>query len=187
MEPGSKSTKWHWLRAVLIGRNPRFTLVRIVVLVLLVYLARAYVILPIKVDGPSMMPNFQDNGVNFVNRLAYRDSGPKRGDVVAIRLAGPHIMYMKRVIGLPGETIAFHRGRVEINGKELDEPYMNFEKFPSDWEMAPGVLGPDEYYCAGDNRTMPRRGHSEGVAARNHIVGKVMLCKNLFASSSPRS
>ena len=55
-----------------------------------------------------MLPTYRDHGVNFVNRLAYVFHEPRRGDVVAIRtLAGEHVMYMKRIVGLPGETVTF--------------------------------------------------------------------------------
>jgi signal peptidase I len=187
METNSERTYLpRWLRVVLVGRNPKITLLRIVVLVTIVFLTRAYVLLPIWVKGPSMLPTFQENGINFIYRLAYARSEPKRGDVIAIRLAGPSVMYLKRIVALPGETIAFHRGRLMINGKELDEPYMDFNNYPCDWEMPPETVGPDEYYVVGDNRTMPQAGHVQGRSDRSRIVGRVVLCKNLFASSSPR-
>jgi signal peptidase I len=180
---GKASQSPGWLRKVVIGRNPRLTLMRIVILVALVFLGREFVLLPIKVRGPSMLPTYSDGGINFVNRLAYLRSLPKRGDVVAIRTSGPSIMFMKRVIGLPGETVAFHEGKVLINGRVLDEPYLNVESV-CDWEQAPIRLGPDEFFVVGDNRTMPQINHSYGVASRDRIVGKIFLCKNLFASSS---
>ena len=77
-----------------------------------------FVLLPIRVEGGSMLPTYQDRSVNFVNRLAYLFHEPRRGDVVAIGLlAGEHVMYMKRVVGLPGETVAFHKGHLYINGQ----------------------------------------------------------------------
>ena len=173
-----------WLRRVLIGRNPKRTLARIVVLVVLVLLARQYVIKPIRVIGPSMLPTYQDRGINFVNRLAYLRSAPKRGDVVAIRITGESIMYMKRIIGLPGETVAFHEGRVYINNVLLNEPYIDFVKFPCNWEHEPVTLDEDQYYVVGDNRTMLEDDHVHGIARRIKIVGKILLCKNYFASSS---
>ena len=126
-----------------------------------------------------MLPTYQERGIKFVNRLAYLRSEPQRGDVVGVQLAGPSIMYMKRIVGLPGETVAFHNGRVVINGVMLDEPYL---KLPSDWEAPPETLTPDEYYVVGDNRSMPKELHEEGRAERWRIVGKVLLCKNLFVS-----
>jgi signal peptidase I len=173
-----------WVRVVLIGRSPKWTLIRIVVLVAIVLIVRSYVLIPIQVIGPSMLPHFQDHGVNFVNRLAYRKSQPARGDVVAIRMAGTSIMYMKRIVALPGETIEFRNGRILINGKVLDESYMDFTRYPCDWDIPPESLGPDRYYVVGDNRTMPEYLHVKGETSRDRIVGRILLCKNLFASSS---
>src|SRR6267142_1899783 len=87
-----------WLRVVAIGRNPKFTFVRIVILVVGCFLISHYVLLPIRVEGVSMLPTYRGNRVNFVNRLAYFRSEPQRGDVVGIRLAGPSVMYLKRII-----------------------------------------------------------------------------------------
>lgn len=183
MEAGvNRSRLPAWLRAIVIGRNPKRTFVRIVVLVTVVFLGRAYVLMPIRVKGPSMLPAYQEGGINFVNRLAYLWSEPKRGDVVAIRLAGTSIMYMKRIIALPGETIQFHDGHAYINGELLQEPYVS----DCDWEGPPKKLDSGWYYVAGDNRCMPEALHEEGKTSRDRIVGKILLCKNLFASSSPR-
>jgi signal peptidase I len=173
-----------WVRRALIGRRPKRTLARIAVLVALVFLVRQYVIAPIRVIGSSMLPTYQDRGVNFVNRLAYLRSEPKRGDVVAIRTSGESIMFMKRIIGLPGETVAFHNGRVFVNHAPLKESYIDFVKFPCDWEVPQLTLERDQYYVVGDNRTMPEWQHEFGTPHRVRIVGKVLLCKNLFASSS---
>jgi signal peptidase I len=133
-----------------------------------------------------MLPTFQDHGVNFINRLAYSRSEPQRGDVVGIRLAGTSVMLLKRIVGLPGEAVAFHRGRLFINGTELNEPYMDFENYPCDWEMLPKTNGPSEFYFVGDNRTMAQANHYEGQADRERIIGRIVLCKNWFASSPSR-
>ena len=189
MEEDAKSFRLPgWLRAALIGRNPKRTVVRIVVLVVTCFVVFSFVLLPIRVKGPSMLPTYQDGGVNFVNRLAYLRSGPKRGDVVAIRLSNsstlyPSVMFMKRIIGLPGETVQFHEGHVLINGKNLEEPYL---KRPCDWEGPPKPVAFGHYYVVGDNRSMPEDSHEEGRTTRDRIVGKIFLCKNLFASFSPR-
>ena len=162
-----------WLLRVLIGRNPRRTLVRIVVLVAVSFVVFKFVLVPVRVDGGSMLPTYKENGVNFINRLAYLFHEPRRGDVVAIGLqAGEHVMYMKRIVGLPGESVAFRNGRLFINDKPLDEPYV---KLPCYWEHEPEQVGPDQYYVVGDNRDMPWADHTHGRADRNHIVGKVVL------------
>lgn len=183
MESKVNNSRWAAIaRTVVIGRNPRFTFARIVVLVLAVVVTREFVLLPVRIKGPSMLPTYAENGVNFVNRLAYVSHEPQRGDVVTIRYSGTSVMLMKRVIGLPGETIAFHAGRVSINGIPLDEPYI---KYPTDWEIPPVTLAAEKYFVVGDNRSMPQNLHTFGETERQRIVGKILLCKNLFASSPP--
>jgi len=162
-----------WVQTVLIGRNPKRTAVRIVILVAMCLLVfNRFVLVPIRVEGWSMMPTYHDHRINFVNRVVYHFHKPQRGDVVAIRTSGISIMYMKRVIGLPGETVAFQGGRALIDGEILNEPYI---KCRCDWELPPRHLGPDEYFLVGDNRSMPASDHTMGVASMARIVGKVLL------------
>jgi len=168
--PVSQSSSW--LRRVIVGRNPKRTLARTALWVLLCVVVSNFVLVPIKVKGISMMPTYQPNRVNFVNRLAYLFHPPRRGDVVAIKLAGPHVMYLKRVVGLPGETVTFHGGRLFINGEPLDEPYVGYR---CDWEHEPIEVGPDEYYVVGDNRSMDFYDHEQGKSSRERILGKTLL------------
>lgn len=166
--------KFSWLRTIVIGRNPRLTAVRLLVAVVVILLLRAYVLLPIEVDGPSMLPNYREHSINLVNRLAYLNREPQRGDVVAIRFSGTSIMLMKRVVGLPGETVEFVNGKLVINGRPVDEPYV---KNDCTWDFRPShwQLDDDEYYVVGDNRAMHYEDHKQGSAKRERIVGKVML------------
>ena len=119
-----------------------------------------------------MLPTYKERGVNFVNRAVYLFHKPRRGDVVGIRLAGPSVMYLKRIVGMPGETVAFHEGHVLINGKILTEPYV---KFQCDWDREPVTLEADQYFVVGDNRSMPIEDHAMGEPHRNRIVGKILL------------
>ncbi len=160
-----------WQRLV-IGRNPKHTLIRATILLVTCIIVFKFILLPIRVEGPSMLPTYKDRGVNFVNRLAYAFHEPQRGDVVAIRTSGYHNMFMKRIIGMPGETVEFHEGHAIINGQVLDEPYVKTRCF---WEAEPRTLGPFEFYCVGDNRSMPKSDHYEGKTERVRIVGKVLL------------
>ena len=166
-----------WVRVVLIGRNWKLTLARLIVLVVTCFIVFRFILLPVRVEGISMLPTCQNGSVIFVNRLAYTRHGPKRGDVVGIRLSDPSVMwpslmYLKRVIGLPGESVTFMNGEVFINGHALHEPY---EKFNCDWDLPPVKLGPTEYFVVGDNRTMPPQFHVFGKVKRDHIVGKAVL------------
>jgi signal peptidase I len=161
-----------WLQRAIIGRNPKRTLLRTVIWAVAVILVARFVLLPIKVEGISMMPTYRAGKVNFVNCLAYRFHPPQRGDVVAIKLAGRHVMYLKRIVGLPGETITFHDGRILINGEVLNEPYI---VFPCNWEHEPEQIGPNEYYVVGDNRSMDFYGHEQGICTADRIVGRIVL------------
>jgi signal peptidase I len=172
-DAGLKQPRWpRWVRIAVIGHNPKVTLMRVAVLIVTCFIVVKFILLPIRVEGISMLPTYKDRSVNFVNQLAYLWHEPRRGDVVSIALAGPHVMYLKRIIGLPGETVAFENGRVLINGEVLDEAY---EKTPCDWNRPPVKLGPDEYFVVGDNRTMPQEFHQFGETPRYRIVGKLLL------------
>jgi signal peptidase I len=166
------SQKPGWLRIVLIGRRPKTTLVRIIVLIVVCFVTFKFILLPIRVEGISMLPTYRDRQVNCVNRLSYWHHEPRRGDVVSVRLAGTRAMLMKRIIGLPGESVSFHGGHAYVNGRLLDEPYV---KYSSDWETGPILCGPDQYYVVGDNRSMPFELHTQGRATRDRIVGKLLL------------
>jgi signal peptidase I len=166
-----------WLQVILIGRRPRATLARILVLSTVCFVTFRFVLIPIRVSGISMEPTYHDRRVDCVNRLAYVFHEPQRGDVISIRFsqpqswANPSEMLMKRIIALPGETIAFHDGHAYINGQPLEEPYL---KNPCEWEHGPILCGPTQYYVVGDNRSMPFGDHKQGRVERDHIVGKVL-------------
>ena len=140
---------------------------------LVVFLLFDFIFLPVRITGPSMQPTYENGQINFINCLAYLRSEPQRGDVVGIRFSGNHAMYVKRIVGLPGETLQFSHGRVLINGKELDEPYLKLAD--KHWQSPPKLLGPEEFYVVGDNRSMPIQDHTKGAAERNRIIGKILL------------
>ncbi len=172
METDQTVRKPGWLQIILIGRNPKRTLLRALVLATVCAVGFRLFLLPIRVEGISMLPTYRDKGFNLVNRLAYVTHPPRRGDVVSVRTAGISIMYLKRVVGLPGETIEFQDGHLVVDGHPVFEPWL---ALPCDWTLAPRKLGPDEFYVVGDNRSMPALLHKQGVATRQRIVGKVVL------------
>ena len=158
-------------RRLIIGRNPRVTLIRAGILAGLCLILFGFILKPLRVDGMSMWPSYRSGNINLLNRVAYRLSPPRRGDVVCIRTTGLHHLYMKRVVGLPGERVAILRGRVYINGEPLDEPYV-VER--ADWNLPEKQLGPNKYIVIGDNRGMDQRWHSWGEVSREKIAGKVL-------------
>lgn len=169
---------------MIFGRNPKVTLLRAAVWVAVCVVVFKILLVHVRVWGISMLPTCPDQSVYWVNRLAYAWHQPQRGDVVAIRfipaddsvsrLEPPHVMLLKRIIGLPGETVAFKDGRVLINGKILDEPYES-DDYPCYWNREPVRVGPDQYYVVGDNRSMPLEDHTHGIYPRSRIVGKARL------------
>ena len=164
-----------WLR-LLIGRRPRRTLLRLAALGALfavVLLVLKFLLLPVRVTGISMAPNYRDGNVNFINKLAYRRHPPARGDVVGLKYLGEQVLLLKRVIGLPGERIGIRQGVIEINGEPLAEPYLALP--PAPWNESEYLLGPDEYYVVGDNRQMPGGAHTHGIAERRLILGKALF------------
>ena len=176
-----------WLQIVLIGRNPKATLVRVAFLIVTCFVVFRFILLHIQVEGISMLPTYPDQSKHYVNRFAYLWHEPQRGDVVGIRfstnapigihqaanwLKPPHTMLLKRIVGLPGETVAFVNDRVVINGEVLEEPY---EKGACDWNLPPKELGPNEYFVVGDNRSMSWADHTFGRALRSQIIGKAIL------------
>jgi signal peptidase I len=170
----------YWLRFIF-GRNPAWTFVRILFVVLVSLFLFKFVLVPIRVTGDSMLPNYRNGQIKFVNRLAFAKIDPQRGEVVAVEFqSGKEILLLKRIIGLPGETFQVQEGEVLINGRKIEEPYAHGKIL----SLAPRrlghpdplgntdpiPLGPDEYMVIGDNRKI-----SEGyIKKRSEIVGKVL-------------
>jgi signal peptidase I len=137
----------HKLRRWVFGSDPRLTLARVVVWAILTIVLFHHLLLPIKIIGSSMSPTYRDGSVNFINRLAYTRTEPKRGEVVAVYCANE--LLLKRIIGLPGEVIRIDDGRIEINGRPLRDEFAS-----SRIASAPITLKlrDDQYFVIGDNR-----------------------------------
>jgi signal peptidase I len=162
----------HGVGRLIFGENPRRTTVRILILAAVSVVTFGWILIPVRAEGISMLPTYRDGSLNLVNRLAFVMQQPQRGDIVAVALAGPHVVYIKRIIGLPGERLAIADGVVRINGTPLDEPYVRNR---SNWTISEVQLGPDEYFLIGDNRGMREEEHDFGRAPRSRIIGKVLF------------
>ncbi len=173
MGKGTSNNAWKWLQAVTVGRKPAWTLVRIAVLLVTTYLLLEYVVILRKIESTSMLPAFREGSIHVILRPAYSPSRrPARGDVVGVRTSGVTILYVKRVIGLPGETLAIRNGQVLIDGQPLDEPWVRLRR--ASWNLAPRKIEPGHYFLIGDNRSMPQDRHEFGAIEENRIVGKVL-------------
>lgn len=155
----------------LIGREPRRTLRRALVLAVVTYLLFGHVLRPVLVRGISMEPTLHDGGLRLANLLRYRNHEPQRGDIVIIRMAGGRSFYLKRVLAMPGETISFRNGHRQLSGRPAPEPYL---ADAGTWDMAPIELGPAQYFVAGDNRSVPIEQHLVGTVARADIRGGLL-------------
>lgn len=159
-------------QVITFGRKPRRTLLRIIALVATCFVVFGWILFPVRITGISMEPTLHDHSIRLVNRLAYRYSNPKRGDIVSIGELGRPGMLMKRIIALPGETYFMRDGQMYINGEALIEPYVVYR---AKWELPPTTLGPDEYLVIGDNRGMAERDHYFGRTERRYIIGKELF------------
>jgi signal peptidase I len=142
--------------------------VRAAVMIALAYVTFGHVLLPVRGAGPSMEPTIVTGELIFINTLTYRWREPRRGDVVAVRMAGPSVMYVKRLLGLPGDRLRLDGGVFSINDVPLAEPYAQTR---DDWHLDLFELGSDEYFVVGDNRTMPIALHEMGKVPRSRLVG----------------
>ncbi|HLH38347.1 MAG TPA: signal peptidase I [Bryobacteraceae bacterium] len=132
---------------------------------------------PVKVEGTSMMPSLIDQERIFINKFIYRfglaDVG--RGDTVVFWFPGdPTKSYIKRVIGVPGDTIEVNDGTVIVNGKPLEEDYV-----PPDYRdhvsMPRRVVPPDQYFVLGDHRVSSNDSRNWGMVPRRYIYGKAVF------------
>ncbi len=127
---------------------------------------------PGQVTGISMQPRIDSDEFVLINALAYRLGSPQRGDIVAFRheRSAPSV-YLKRVIGLPGDRVAITGGVVSVNGAVLDEPYVQFRDERS---FAPVVVPPGDYYVLGDNRANSDDSRFWGFVPAADVIGRVM-------------
>lgn len=148
-------------------------IVETVLLTLVIFLLIRTVVQNFRVDGMSMEPNFHDGQFLLINKLAYKLGEPQRGDVIVFRYPrDPSRDFIKRVIGLPGETVEVVEGEVYINGQRLDD---SAHVLPAAYSSGPVVLGPDELFVMGDNRSNSSDSHSWGPLPLRLVIGKVVL------------
>jgi len=118
----------------------------------------------------SMEPNFYDGECIMVNKMSYRSSGPQRGDVIVFDppFDSPH-PFIKRVIGLPGETVEIKNEKVFIDGISLEEEYI----MAPPYYTIPAIEVPEnEYFVLGDNRNGSNDSHNDWTVRRDDIIGK---------------
>ena len=150
------------------GADQKRTAVRILFLVVVSFITFGYVLLPVRGVGISMEPTMGEGDLVFINKLTYRFREPRRGEIIAVRIADHSVVLVKRIVALPGEHVGFRDGVLRINGEPLEEPYVTHR---SDWDLNDAPLAEREYFVVGDNRAMPMRLHDMGVAGRERLIG----------------
>ncbi|GGE65745.1 signal peptidase I [Priestia taiwanensis] len=165
------SKMWEWIKVAIIA-------------FLTVVLIRTFLWAPILVDGVSMMPTLHNENRVIVDKLSYQFGEPNRFDIIVFR-ATENKNYIKRVIGLPGDHIAYKSDTLYLNGEPCDEPYLaEYKKkqsngsFTSDFtlEHLPGgykVVPEGHLFVLGDNRRFSKDSRTIGVIPMDVVIGGV--------------
>ena len=149
-----------------------FDILETVILAVVLYFGINAVSARVRVDGFSMNPTLQNGEYILVNKLAYKTGKPQRGDIVVFMFPmNLEEDLIKRVIGLPGESVIVKDGVVSINGTPLKEPYINAAPFYNgEWQVPEGQL-----FVLGDNRNDSRDSHQWGLLPIENVIGKAVL------------
>lgn len=124
-----------------------------------------------RIEGSSMEPNLHDGEYVLIDKVSFMLHLPERGDVVVLVRPGERD-YIKRVIGLPGDTVEIRGGQAVVNGVILEEPYITQ---PIRVDLAARQVEPDRYFVMGDNRNNSSDSRSFGTIAAKDIVGRAWL------------
>jgi len=146
--------------------------VETILLALILFLGINAVSARVRVENVSMQPTLQPNEFLLVNRVAYKLGTPKIGDVIVFHAPGADDLdYIKRLIGLPGDTVHIENGIVYVNGQALYETYIaDSPNYSGTWEVPEGQI-----FVLGDNRNNSSDSHLWGFIAEDAVVGKALL------------
>lgn len=138
-----------------------------IVIVVVVILIRTFIITPVRVDGDSMKNTLKNGDI----LLLYKLSSIDRFDIIVLDEEKDNEKIIKRVIGLPGETVAIKKGKIYINDKVIDDEYAYGET--TDYNKV--TLKDDEYFILGDNRLISKDSRYFGPIKDNEIKGKIVF------------
>ena len=144
----------------------------IIIPVVVAMLIHTYLFTFARVDGDSMLDTFHTNNITGVSRLHYRLNEPQRGEVITCHYDETSKLYVKRIIGLPGETLEIIDGTVYIDGEPLQEDYLTRH---DDYNYGPYQIGQDEIFVMGDNRPVSFDCRQLGPIPRDYIYGRVIF------------
>jgi signal peptidase I len=155
----------------------RLLLRDLIVVLMATALMVVFIVQPVKVEGTSMLPRLHDGERIFVNKLVYYGMPRlQRGDIVVFWYPNdPSKSYIKRVVGLPGETVEVREGRVMINGKIIEEPYLDPQLNLSHMNHQPVLVKDHYYFVMGDNRDHSSDSRFWGLVPEKYIYGKALF------------
>ena len=143
---------------------------------------RYFLIQPFYVKGASMEPNFHDHEYLIIDEISYRFNEPQRGDIIVFHYPyDTNEFFIKRIIGLPGETVQIKDGDVYISNQQypdsfkLVEDYLDSDLATHTYNQSPVELITDQYYVLGDNRYVSKDSRSFGPVNEDLIVGRVFF------------
>ena len=139
-----------------------------ILIIVVILLIRTYIVTPIRVNGTSMYPTLKQNEIMILNKIGLK-SGIDRFDIVVVKTDNNRII--KRVIGLPGESVMYEDGKLYINGKYVEDSYSLSET--KDFDNI--FLKEDEYFVLGDNREVSKDSRMIGPVKKEQILGKTRL------------
>ena len=148
-----------------------------IIILIIVLLVKTYLIAPIQVNGSSMMTTLHNNDIMILNKIHYRFNDIKRFDIVVVKYNNKYII--KRVIGLPGESIEYKDNKLYINGKYYKEEFLDNNTKTKDFNLEE-VIGKNEipeghYFVMGDNREDSLDSRIVGTFTKKQIKGKTKL------------
>jgi len=139
--------------------------------ILMYFFSTAYIVSVGIVTDISMQPTLAEGGTYLVNKYIYHFVPPEREDIVVFRRnADGSAEYVKRVVGLPGETVTIRHGQVYIDGRRLDESYAMGSTYP---DFGPRLIGKGAYFVLGDNRQMSEDSRDFGAVPLESVRGKI--------------
>jgi len=162
----------------------------LVVAIVSVLLIKTFLIQPFLVNGDSMEPNFSNGNYLLVDEISYRLREPERGEVIVFRYPeNRSVFYIKRIIGLPGETIEIKGGQVKIYNNDFPEGFTASEDYLTDVTRTSGdlkvTLAEGDYFVMGDNRVYSFDSRKWGSLPEADIIGLVRF--NLWPLNEARA
>jgi signal peptidase I len=161
--------------------------------IVIAFTLQAFVVKPYRIPSESMVPTLLIRDRVLANRFIYHLREPQRGDIVVFRYpVDERLTFIKRLIGLPGDVISLDEGKVVVNGKPLDEPYLAQEggrpvptnpdgpppgsTMAAPWSLTqPYTVGKDEYFVMGDNRLNSDDSRVWGPVPKDNLIGLAFL------------